>query len=79
VCPSNHETGPPSKTSQSTIPSLVRLEERTNKRGNSIRSRINALIKFDEGTPLDFDTILTKTSVSKSSCYKLRTKVISRG
>jgi hypothetical protein len=78
VCPSNHETSPPSKTSQTT-PSLARPEERTNKRGNSIGSRISALTKFDEGTPLNFDVILTKTGVFKSGCYKLRSKAISRG
>lgn len=78
VCPSDHETGPPSETSQSTL-SLDELTERTNKRGNSIGARISALTKFDEGMPPDFDAILTKTGVSKSSCYKLRTKAISRG
>lgn len=79
VCPSNHETGPPFETSQSTTPSLAGLEERTNKRGNSIGSRISTLTKSDKGTPPNFDVILTKTGVSKSSYYKLRTKAISRG
>jgi hypothetical protein len=79
VCPFNHETGPPFKTSQSITPSLTGPKECINKRGNSIRSRINPLTKFDKGTPLDFNIILIKTSISKSSYYKLRIKAISRG
>jgi hypothetical protein len=79
VCPSDRETGPPSKTSQSITPSLAGPEERTDKKGHSIGTRINALTKFDEGTPLDFDTIRIKTSIAKSSCYRLRLKAISRG
>jgi hypothetical protein len=78
VCPSDHETGPPSKTSQSTTPSLG-PEKRTNNRGNSIGTRISALTRFDEGIPPDFDVILAKTSITKLSCYKLRSKAISRG
>jgi hypothetical protein len=78
VCLSNHETGLLSETSQFTTPSLARLEERTDKKGHLIGTRINALIKFDKGTPLDFDAIRIKTSIIKSSVYRLRLKAISR-
>jgi hypothetical protein len=50
------------------------------KRGNSVGAQMLALSMFDEQSPVpDFDAIQLRTSVSKSSAYKLRTKAISRG
>jgi transposase len=79
VCPSDHETNPPPQ-----LPLLLPAEpsqpaEHPKGRGNSVGARITALTKFDEGKPPDFDAILAKTGVSKSGCYKLRSKAVSRG
>jgi hypothetical protein len=44
---------------------------------NSIRARIQALTKFEDRVP--HEKITAQTGVSRSSCYKLRSKAISRG
>ena len=43
---------------------------------NSIGARIQALTKFEDGVP--HEKITAQTGVSKSGCYKLRSKAISR-
>lgn len=55
--------------------SLIKLKEYTNNKGNSIKARINALIKFNKGTPFDFNIIYIKTNIIKSSVYKLKLKL----
>jgi hypothetical protein len=49
------------------------------KRGNTVGARMLALSLFDAVIIPDFVAITSKTSVSKSSIYKLRSKAISRG
>ena len=68
-------TNPPSPP---TFPRDVPVK-RPKGRGNLTGERITALAKFVEGRPPGFDAILTKTGVSKSGYYKLRSKAVSRG
>jgi hypothetical protein len=49
------------------------------KRGNIIRARMLALSLFNAIIIFDFVIITLKTSISKSSVYKLKSKAISRG
>jgi hypothetical protein len=59
---------------------VVELPTKEKTRGNSVGARILALTMFDEQSPVpDFIGIQSRTSVSRSSVYKLRTKAISRG
>ena len=62
------------------LPSSLEGPATPKKRGNLVGARMLALTKFDEGGPTpDFVAITSKTSVSKSSVYKIRAKAISRG
>ena len=49
------------------------------KRGNIVGARMLALSLFDAVIVPDFVVITSKTRVSRSSVYKLRSKAISRG
>jgi len=66
------EATPESVVEDVSLPSLV-----LPKRGNTIRARMLALKRYDNGILMQ--RITEETSVSRSSVYKLRAKAISRG
>ena len=81
VAPDDSDTSTP--PSPRLAPSSLGGPTAPKKRGNSVGARIVTLTMFDDASQAeklpDFKAIRTKTSVTRSSVYKLRSKAISRG
>src|SRR5271169_949042 len=76
---SDYESGPDLECPSDSDESESEAESTAPKKKgyNSIGARIQALTKFEDGVP--HEKITAQTGVSRSSCYKLRSKAISRG